>query len=183
MMFSIAIQSGTPSPMRLDEAKRAIAAENFRAFDDACRASVRFQFGEVQIEKKGVAVSSLSLSMVQWLVGITGKSSSGRIYCNNEPCFFFRQIHGEVFFSRYNPEDISDPRYQNELAKAKTTDVIQAIAHAIAAMSTILKVYFGEERVQPDDQAWGIIGTLIDDPFGRLPYAAALEGNTADLGP
>lgn len=164
-MFSISVQTFEPSDLTIDRVSRAIDEEDLKIIEEHCLVKVSFDFDSTTINKDGVGVPSLALSLVQIALALSNGKSHGRIYCNNEPCFFFKNDEDYVIFSRYDPEDISDPQYQNKLSTAPKADVIETIMAAVGVLAQVLRTYAGGKMIRPDDQVWGVLGLLNDNPF------------------
>lgn len=164
-MFSIELHPIEPSALALDRALRAIEEENLKLFEDACLTNVSFNFGSTSLTRQAVSAPSLALSLAQVMFALPAHEAMGLVYCNNEPCFFFRSSEDLVLFTKYNPEDISDMHYHNELGAASSVDVLASVTSAMGMLGRILSRYTGGKSIRPDDQVWGLLSTMSNNPF------------------
>lgn len=164
-MFDLKIDFAKPTVLAICSTSKAIEEENISKVEDTFLLNVVFAVGLSKLHREAVSAPIFLLSLLHMLIAIPESTAEGSVYCNNEPFFFFYCKDELVTFTRYNPKDISDLAYQNNLGAASRADVIISLAKAVASIRGALNNFTNGKLIRPDDQAWGALSIISNNPF------------------
>jgi hypothetical protein len=108
--------------------------EGYVFLKEKVRYLVKIGINDVSLSRGDAPLLDVAGEMITWLLSLGHETGGGYISFGYESLLFYRNSGTMVSFYHYDPADIFDPSYHNEIGSVTTSAVVQEILTSLAGL-------------------------------------------------